>query len=129
MPTSTFFSGIQIVWTACNLLLLTVMVAIAIIQFRRRATGSLLMLGGAVLSAIMAIAARVYPIVIQRTLPSGVDRVILIQQTLLLGAFFGQMVFLIGVLLQALRSKAEGDRVVQLEAILRDRDEHESANG
>lgn len=77
------------------------------------------MLVGAIFAAIFGLTSYVAIYVWN---PDDFETMMKVQLATSIAASFSQVIFLIGILLQALRGSSESARIEELEAIIRDRD-------
>ena len=119
MTSSSYFSFFQVMSAGMYLILLGIMVTIAIFRFRQRATGRWLMIIGAISAPIFGVASY---IVNYGLMPVDDETMMKVRFATIIAASFSQILFLIGVLLHALRGSSESARITELEAIIRERD-------
>lgn len=89
---------------------------IALIVFRQRTPAAWMVLIASITSPLLVLASWIVPRFASHTFSE-------LYMSLSLGAAVSHMVFLAGLLFHLLRRNSESDRIVELEAIIRDRDQ------
>ena len=112
---SAFLSALSI---AAPLALAVLAIWIAVIVLRRRSPAAWMVLAGAILSPLMALFGTV-----GRSLFVSSSNFELHMWIYILGSMVAQFLFLCGLLLHLMRRSSESERIAELEAIIRDRDQ------
>lgn len=112
----------QIAWMLASMLVISVQIIAAVLLLREKHIGPWLMLAGAVVSLMGALA---HPfIAFFSSLAGRIDLMSTYMALAGLG-YFGALLFGIGLLLHALNQKGRADRIAELEAILHSRHQQE----
>jgi hypothetical protein len=115
-------------WIGSSTLIFLLIPTLAVMLMRKRVKGWILIGTGGLIAGIAGLASQgfhvwalVDPAMVFGTV-SGNPSMMILWQALAIGAAFGQLLFLVGLLLFALNLGSERRRITELEAILHDRD-------
>ena len=116
------------IWIGSSTLIFLLILILAVMLMRKRVKGWILIGTGGLIAGIPGLATdgiHVWSIIDPDRVFgsfSGNSGVMILWQALSIGSCFGQLLFLVGLLLFALNLGSERRRIAELEAILQDRD-------